>query len=103
MTRWILALSILSLSCQAEAAQHRSRAVRAAFQREHPCPVPEVRIRPGTAGGRRGACPGWQIDHVHALCRGGPDTVDNMAWVTVEDHKVKTRLDVRECAALRRR
>ena len=42
----------------------RSPAARRAFQREHPCPRPAH---------RRGACPGYVVDYVVPLRRGGPD------------------------------
>jgi len=38
-----------------------------------------------------GPCPGYIIDHVIALKRGGPDTPANMQWQTVEDAKAKDR------------
>jgi hypothetical protein len=66
----------------------RSAAERAAFVRENPCP---------STGLRRGACPGWQVDHMHPLCSGGIDHRDNMNWITVDAHRVKTRQDVRYC------
>ena len=52
----------------------RSAAVRAAFQRIHPCPVNAA---------PQGACPGWQVDHVIPLACGGCDAVANMQWLPV--------------------
>lgn len=66
----------------------RSAAERAAFVREAPCPV---------TGERRGACPGYEVDHLIALVCGGPDHRTNMQWLTVAEHRVKTRHDVRYC------
>jgi hypothetical protein len=71
----------------AEAAP-RSAAERLAFIRENPCPV---------TGLRRGSCPGWEVDHIQPLCAGGPDKKENLQWLSVEDHRFKTRVDVREC------
>ena len=68
----------------------RSMAVRAEFVKAHPCP---------STGKTRGACPGWQVDHRIALCAGGDDAAYNLQWLTVEAHKAKTRIDVRECRA----
>jgi hypothetical protein len=34
---------------------------------------------------------------VQALCAGGADTPANMQWLTVQDHRDKTRLDVMFC------
>jgi hypothetical protein len=37
----------------------------------------------------RGACPGYVIDHVIALKRGGADAPSNMQWQTVRAAKAK--------------
>jgi hypothetical protein len=39
------------------------------------------------------------VDHRIALCAGGDDAPHNMQWLSVEAHKAKTRIDVRECRA----
>lgn len=88
----IVALSLGLLPFAAQAAP-RSMAERGAFVRHNPCPE---------TGLRRGACPGWQVDHVVALCAGGPDTRANMQWLTVMDHRVKTRQDRRICRAIKK-
>lgn len=75
------------------AASPRSAAERLAFQRENPCP---------STGQRRGACLGYQIDHANALCAGGSDTRDNMQWLSTQEHRWKTRSDVRMCRLNRR-
>lgn len=84
----LLALAFLTV----DASERSSSAVRE-FKRTVACPE---------TGVTRGACPGWQVDHVVALCAGGEDAVCNMQWLTVEDHKAKTRVDVRSCRALRK-
>jgi|CXWL01.1.fsa_nt_gi hypothetical protein len=61
----------------------RSASAKAQFKQAHPCPA---------NGQRRGACPGYVIDHVVPLHCGGPDTIDNMQWLTVEDAKRKDRV-----------
>lgn len=71
----------------------RSRSEVRAFRADHPCPA---------TGKTRGACPGWHVDHIVALCAGGPDKPANMQWITREDHRFKTLVDVRECRKLRR-
>lgn len=53
-------------------------------------------------GLHRGACPGWQVDHIVALCAGGPDKRANMQWINLDDHRFKTYVDVRECRKVRR-
>jgi hypothetical protein len=62
----------------------RSQAARAAFKREHPCPATQQ---------PKGPCPGYIIDHVIALKRGGADSPANMQWQTVEDAKAKDRVE----------
>lgn len=79
----------------------RDRSVGRAFQRQVPCPDRDARAVPATQGGTRGACPGFEIDHRVALCRGGTDTVENMQWMWDQEHDLKTREDVKICAGLR--
>jgi hypothetical protein len=69
-------------------ATMRSHAVKAEFRRMNPCP---------STGRTRGACPGYQVDHREALICGGLDEVDNLQWLSVEDHKAKTRVEVKLC------
>ena len=66
----------------------RSPVTRAEFQRANPCPATDQ---------RRGPCPGYQIDHVTPLKCGGQDSAYNMQWLSIEDHKAKTRREVRLC------
>jgi hypothetical protein len=58
----------------------RSAAAKAAFRRCEPCPA---------TGLFTGACPGYVVDHIVALKRGGADDPDNMQWQTVEDARAK--------------
>jgi hypothetical protein len=85
--RALLALLLAGAACAA-LAEDRSRSVRAEFQRANPCP---------STGRTSGACPGHQVDHHTPLCIGGKDEPGNLRWMTVEDHKRKTRSDVRLC------
>ena len=62
----------------------RSPEARRAFERQHPCP---------STGRTSGRCPGYVIDHVRALKRGGPDDPSNMQWQTIEDAKAKDRTE----------
>lgn len=87
-------LCLLLIWSSAEAQIKRSAAEVLAFKRHNPCPA---------TGLRRGACPGWDVDHVRPLCAGGEDTASNMQWLSKEDHRFKTLVDVRECRRLKQR
>lgn len=80
--RWVVLALTLSAALPAAAEIKRDPAVPRAFQIANPCP---------STGLSKGACPGWIRDHIVALCRGGPDTVENLQWQTVEDAKAKDR------------
>lgn len=62
----------------------RSRTARSQFQHSHPCPA---------TGRTSGACPGYVIDHVTPLKRGGADSPSNMQWQTREEAKIKDRTE----------
>lgn len=51
----------------------RSSVAKSQFKKSQPCP---------STGKSTGACPGYVIDHVTPLKRGGPDTPSNMQWQT---------------------
>ena len=88
MSRSALLGLLLACAACAVSAADRSRSVRAEFQRSTPCP---------STGRTSGLCPGYQADHHTPLCIGGKDEPANLRWMTVEDHKRKTRSDVRFC------
>ncbi len=60
----------------------RSSAARYQFMKLKPCPA---------TGKSYGACPGYVIDHIVPLKRGGADTPGNMQWQTKEEAKKKDR------------
>ena len=78
----IAALLLAAAPAPTFAKQHRSTAAKNEFKRQHPCPA---------TGKPSGACPGFVIDHVIPLKRGGPDKPSNMQWQTKEDAKAKDR------------
>lgn len=84
---------LLMAICFATHAGARDRAQVYYFRAVNPCP---------STGLLRGACPGFQVDHIAALCAGGADDPANMQWLDIPEHKAKTKLDVRYCAILRR-
>jgi len=51
----------------------RSEVAKRNFQQSHPCP---------STGKTSGACPGYVVDHVTPLKRGGADAPSNMQWQT---------------------
>ncbi|MDR2905636.1 MAG: HNH endonuclease [Helicobacteraceae bacterium] len=66
----------------------RDRKARADFMLSHPCP---------STGKTKGACPGYQVDHVIPLKCGGADHRSNMQWLTISDHKAKTKREAKLC------
>jgi hypothetical protein len=46
--------------------------------------------RPST-GKARGACPGYVVDHIVPLKRGGADSPGNMQWQTIQKAKAKDK------------
>ena len=60
----------------------RDPKARQAFMRTHPCP---------STGKTKGACPGYVVDHIKPLKRGGADTPSNMQWQTQAAAKAKDK------------
>lgn len=81
-------LLAVALPATAQAHQHRSEAVKRAFQREHPCP---------STGSKKGRCPGYVKDHINPLACGGPDSPENLQWQTTAAGKAKDRAERRGC------
>ena len=83
-----LALSLGALQSPAYAKVERSGSVPKDFQMAVPCPA---------NGQKKGPCPGYERDHILPLCLRGADHIDNMQWLTVAEHRAKTRKDVAAC------
>lgn len=86
---FIIGLLLIVLSMPAIAVERdssgrfkRSAAVKYEFRKSNPCPA---------TGQSSGACPGYEIDHIVPLKRGGADATDNMQWLTIPEHKAKTQ------------
>ena len=69
------AISVAKGSGGHGSASHAPRSVvaKGQFRKSHPCP---------STGRASGACPGYVIDHVRPLKRGGADAPSNMQWQT---------------------
>jgi hypothetical protein len=55
-----------------------------AFKKQHPCP---------STGKTSGSCPGYVIDHIKPLKRGGADSPSNMQWQTEGAAKQKDKVE----------
>jgi hypothetical protein len=62
----------------------RSPEAKREFRKSHPCP---------STGKTSGPCPGYVIDHIKALKRGGADRPYNMQWQTTEAARAKDRVE----------
>ncbi len=62
----------------------RDPAQKAKFERSHPCP---------STGKSSGACPGYVVDHVKPLKRGGADRPENMQLQTKAAAKQKDKTE----------
>ena len=78
----IFLISFCAINTPATAKNKRISAVKHEFRLANPCPATSQ---------RRGACPGYIIDHRIALCVGGKDVASNLRWQTKEASKRKDR------------
>lgn len=85
----VITLLLLVITLASQAAS-RSRTLRAEFQKLNHCPANDA---------KRGPCPGYQVDHREALICGGRDELTNLHWLAIDEHKAKTRVEVKLCRA----
>ena len=60
----------------------RSESAKHTFMKSNPCP---------STGRKSGACPGYTVDHIRPLARGGADSPSNMQWQTTAAAKEKDK------------
>jgi 5-methylcytosine-specific restriction endonuclease McrA len=60
----------------------RDTNMRRLFLANNPCP---------STGNNKGACPGYVVDHIVPIKRGGGDNPYNMQWQSILDAKEKDR------------
>jgi hypothetical protein len=60
----------------------RSSSARRGFRMANPCP---------STNSVSGPCPGYTIDHITPLKRGGIDRPDNMQWQSISEAREKDR------------
>jgi len=82
LTAMIVGAMLAIQPAPAFAKRQRSAVARHAFVKSNPCPA---------TGRARLPCPGYVIDHVVPLKRGGPDAPSNMQWQTKSEAKAKDR------------
>lgn len=84
----LIFIAYFALSTDASAEYARSKKVLREFVKQQACPA---------TGLHRLPCKGWQIDHIIPLKCLGLDDPENLQWLTIEDHKAKTKREAREC------
>lgn len=84
----LILIAACAISTAAGAEYARSKAALRVFIQAQACP---------STGLHKFPCPGWQVDHIIPLKCLGLDDPENMQWLTVEDHKAKTKREIMEC------
>jgi hypothetical protein len=82
LSAWLAASLSFAAEAKCYTCSHRSSSAKTEFKHSHPCP---------STGESTGACPGYVIDHVKPLKRGGKDAPSNMQWQTKDAAKAKDK------------
>ena len=84
LTAVLLITLLIFAAAPSLAKTKRSKAARNQFMKTQPCP---------STGATSGSCPGYVVDHVKPLKRGGADAPSNMQWQTIEEGKAKDKTE----------
>lgn len=88
MVSALIFIATCAICTGASAEYARSKKVLREFVKQQACP---------STGQHRLPCPGYHIDHIHPLKCLGLDDVDNLQWLSIEEHKAKTRAEAKQC------
>ena len=55
--------------------------------------IADIGVTLSATGKITGTCPGYVVDHLVPLRRGGGDSSDNLQWQTVAEAKAKYRVE----------
>jgi len=83
-----LLILVLLFPLVTEAKIKRSYKAKSDFAKMYSCP---------STGLNKPSCPGYAIDHINPLACGGPDTPNNMQWLTIYDWKDKSKWERKGC------
>lgn len=84
----IIFIAACALSTGATAKFDRKTSALREFVNQQACP---------STGLHRLPCPGYQIDHIDPLKCLGLDDPINMQWLTIDEHKAKTKREAKQC------
>jgi 5-methylcytosine-specific restriction endonuclease McrA len=84
----LLTISVIAFAIFCFPLESRSAKARSLFMWENPCPA---------TGKNEGRCYGYEVDHVIPLKCGGADHKSNMQWLTIDEHKAKTKREAKLC------
>jgi hypothetical protein len=84
----IVLIAACAITTGAHAGFERKKSALREFVKQQACP---------STGLHRLPCPGYQIDHIDPLKCLGLDDPINMQWLTIADHKAKTKREANEC------
>lgn len=82
----ITAVSYEATKASSRAYLNKSASIKTEFKRKAVCP---------STGEYSQKCPGYWIDFIIPKKCDGPLAISNMQWLSIEDHKRKTKYEIR--------